>query len=89
MSRDERRITRCNFFDAGCWDERGVFVEANKILGSRLAFETRHRIHIFFVGIGDADLEVGPILAEATGSEFRGVTERDLATVLEEFGKYF
>ena len=42
------------------------------------------------VGIGDdADLQVGRLLAEATGAEFQGVTEEDLANVLEEFSKYF
>ena len=28
-------------------------------------------------------------LAEATGAEFQGVAEKDLASVLEEFSKYF
>ena len=51
---------------------------------------TRHDIQIFFIGIGDdADLDVGRILAEATGAEFQGVAEKDLAAVLEEFSKYF
>ena len=34
-------------------------------------------------------MDVGRILAEATGAEFQGVTEDDLANVLEEFSKYF
>jgi hypothetical protein len=34
-------------------------------------------------------MEVGRILAEATGAEFQGVAEEDLANVLEEFSKYF
>ena len=34
-------------------------------------------------------MEVGRILAEATGAEFQGVTEEDLAEFLEEFSKYF
>ena len=29
------------------------------------------------------------MLSEATGAEFQGVTEKDLAKVLEEFSKYF
>ena len=37
----------------------------------------------------DADLNVGRILAQATGADFRGVTEDDLAKVLEEFSRYF
>jgi len=41
-------------------------------------------------GIGkDADMEVGRILAQATDAEFQGVTDKDLARLLEEFSKYF
>ena len=51
---------------------------------------SQHPIQIFFIGIGDdADLDVGRMLAQATGAEFQGVTEKDLASVLEEFSKYF
>ena len=47
-------------------------------------------VQIFFIGIGDdADLDVGRILAEATGAEFRGVAAEDLALLLEEFSGYF
>jgi len=59
------------------------------VYGEELALETRHRIHIFVVGIGDADLEVCRILAEATGAACRGTTDKDLAEVLEQFGRYF
>ena len=59
------------------------------IIGTGLAVNTKHRILIFFVGIGDADMEIGRILAEATGSAFRGATEADLAEILALFGKYF
>ena len=55
-----------------------------------MALASRHPIQIFFIGIGgDADLDVGRMLAGATGAEFQGVTEEDLASVLEEFSKYF
>ena len=37
----------------------------------------------------DADMEVGRMLAQATGAEFQGVTDKDLAQLLEEFSKYF
>ena len=48
------------------------------------------KIQVFFIGIGDdADLEVGRLLAEATGAEFVGVAEDGLANVLEEFSGYF
>ena len=65
---------------------------------------TRHPVQIFFIGIGtDADMEIGRILAEATGAEsekgvelqggatvqrVRRVRDVDIARVLEEF-KYF
>jgi hypothetical protein len=65
-------------------------VNRRDIIGVDLAMKTKHRIHIFFVGVGgDADLEIGRILAEATGSAFQGTTDKDLAKVLETFGRYF
>ena len=58
--------------------------------GIRLALETRYPVQIFFIGIGeDVDLEVGRMLAEASGAEFQGTTEDDLAAVIARFGKYF
>ena len=61
-----------------------------EVIGIELAFPTDSRIQIFFIGIGeDADLEVGRLLAQATGAEFQGVVEEDLASVLEEYSKYF
>ena len=61
------------------------------MIGAGLEVDTRHNgIKVFFIGIGDdADLEVGRMLAEATGAEFQGVTEDDLANLLEEFTGYF
>ena len=42
------------------------------------------------LGTGDdADMVVGRLHAEATGAEFRGVAEDDLADVLESISKYF
>jgi hypothetical protein len=47
-------------------------------------------VQVFFIGIGDdADLDVARIIAEATGAEFQGTTEGDLAVVLGEFSRYF
>lgn len=60
------------------------------VIGTELAFKTRHPVQIFFIGIGDdADLQVGRIIAQATGAEFQGVAEEDLARVLAEFSRYF
>ncbi len=73
-----------------CRDEVGRGVSIQDVIGNSLAIETDHPIQIFFIGIGDgADLDVGRMLAEATGAEFQGVAEDDLAEVLEEFSKYF
>ena len=58
--------------------------------GTGLAVTTRHPVQIFFIGIGDeVDLEVGRVLAEATGADFQGVGEEDLARALEAFNGYF
>ena len=38
---------------------------------------------------GDADMDVGRILSQATGAAFRGVAEDDLAEVLQAFSQYF
>lgn len=70
-------------------DAEGRRVAKSDILGSSIKLKTTHPIHVFFVGVGDADLEVGRILAEATGSAYQGATEAGLAAVLEKFGKYF
>jgi hypothetical protein len=71
-------------------DSLGNQVPRQDISGIRLAMPTHHPVQVFFIGIGeDADIEVGRILSEATGAEFQGVAEQDLARVIEEFGKYF
>ena len=91
-SNNEKAITRfggCEG-DPAARDVNGATVENKDIIGTRLAIETEHPIQVFFIGIGDdADLEVGRMLAEATGAEFQGVTEEDLANLLEEFSGYF
>ena len=71
-------------------DMQGQSVNKRDIVGAELAIETSHPIQVFFIGIGDdADMDIGRILAEATGAEFQGVKDADLANVLEEFSKYF
>ncbi len=92
MSRDEVPIHQYEGMVGQLWarDEVGRSVSKQDVTGDSLAIETDHPVQIFFIGIGDdADLEVGRMLAEATGAEFQGVTEKDLAAVLEEFSKYF
>ena len=69
-------------------DETGRRVEKKDIVGSSLAMDTNHPVQIFFIGIGEvADIEVGRMLAEATGAKFQGTTKEDLANLLEKFFK--
>jgi Ca-activated chloride channel family protein len=71
-------------------DIEGVVVNKNQVIGTALALNTIHDIQIFFIGIGeDADLDIGRMLSGATGADFRGVTEEDLAEALSEFSRYF
>ncbi len=79
---------------AGCDDGQfavdieGKSFEREHLIGTELVHASA--VQVFFLGIGDdADMEVGRLLAEATGAEFQGVAEEDLANVLEEFSKYF
>jgi hypothetical protein len=71
-------------------DTNGTCVAKADMRGAGLAINTTHPVQIFFVGIGkDADIQIGRLLAEATGAEFQGATEKDLAKVLEAISKYF
>jgi Ca-activated chloride channel family protein len=91
MSRNEVPIVQFGGFqnEAGI-EQGGRSVGRQDILGQGLAINTSHPIQIFFIGIGaDADMEVGRILSQASGAEFQGVTEEDLANLLEQFSKYF
>jgi Ca-activated chloride channel family protein len=93
MSRNEVSISRFRGFeDDTVALEVGTGRQVNKkdIIGTGLAVSTKHPVQIFFIGIGDdADMEVGRMLAQATGAEFQGVADEDLAQLLEEFSKYF
>ena len=70
-------------------DENGTTVNIKDIIGTGLATDTRYPVQIFFIAIGEADLDIGRLLAGATGAEFQGVAKDDLANVLEELSKYF
>ncbi len=92
MSRDEHPVPFCTGFETetSCRDERGKSFGKQELIGAGLAEETVHPVHIFYVGIGkDADLEVGRMLAEATGAAYQGTTEKSLSGVIETFGAYF
>ncbi len=91
-STDETVIRQFGGFENGPAPvtEEGVSVAKNETVGSALALETDNSVQVFFIGVGDdTDLDIGRMLAQATGAEFQGVTEDDLAQVLEEFSKYF
>ncbi|TAK21266.1 MAG: VWA domain-containing protein [Chloroflexota bacterium] len=75
--------------DSEAQEEGGRRVDRASLNGKGLALQTRHPVLIFFIGIGEADLEVGRLIAEATGATFHGATEKDLAAVIGQFGKYF
>lgn len=103
-TREGIAIREYSGFNNDAKDIEGRQVDSKDIKGSGLVLPTKHRVQIFFIGIGgDADMEIGRILAEATGGEsengvrFKGGTlvkrvrrirEMDVARVLEEF-KYF
>ena len=92
QSTAERPIARCSGFEGDnvCFDDQGQRVGRGQVIGTGLAIATRHRVHVFFVGIGpDVDLEVGRMLAEATGAAYAPATDAALDKVLEQFGKYF
>ena len=91
ISTGEARITQFRGFEGDvAIDEHGRQVERKDIIGTALKLKTTHPIQVFFIGIGeDTDLEIGRMLAQATGAEFQGVAEEDLASLLELFSKYF
>jgi Ca-activated chloride channel family protein len=70
-------------------DGRGGSVGTEDLFGVGLALDAPNPVQVFFIGIGEADLNIGRLLSEATGAEYQGVTEKDLAKVLEEFSGYF
>ncbi len=92
MSRDEVPIRQFGGMVDEPWalDARGAKVAKQDVIGIGQAMETDQPIQIFYIGIGDdADMEIGRLLAGATGAEFQGVTEQDLASLLEEISGYF
>jgi len=64
-------------------------VPLDDIVGHGLAMATQHDVQVFFVGFGDSNIAIGRILAEATGAEYVGSTDEDLANVIGELSGYF
>ncbi|MEK7216500.1 MAG: VWA domain-containing protein, partial [Chloroflexota bacterium] len=89
---DDRRRVKCagQERETTCQDDEGRTLQKTDVVANGLTVPTKHRIHIFFVGAGnDADIQVGRLLAEASGGTFVGVAEKDIERFLELFGKYF
>jgi Ca-activated chloride channel family protein len=92
ISTKEIRVVSYRGFegDTKAEEEGGRQITKKEVIGTGMAMQTKHPVQVFFIGIGaDADMEIGRIIAQATGAEFQGVTEKDLAMVLTEFSKYF
>ena len=70
-------------------DEFGRSVAIDDVVGDALVLVLDHEIQVFFVGFGASDVNIGRILAQATGAEYQGSTEEDLAGVIEELSGYF
>ena len=72
-------------------DEVGRWVAIDDVVGDALVLVLvlDHEIQVFFVGFGESDVNIGRILAQATGAEYQGSTEEDLAGVIEELSGYF
>jgi len=90
-SRSEVSIPTCLGFQGSpmCTDVQGRPVQFEDMVGDSLKVKTTHPVQVFFIGLGDADMNVGRILSQATGAEFQGATEKDLAEVIKVFSKYF
>ena len=68
----------------------GEEVPVDEVSGDRAPHRPHdHDVQVFFLGFGDADINVGRILAEATDAEYQGSTEEDLAAVIEALSGYF
>ena len=70
-------------------DANGEHVEPEHVHGLRLRPMPANPVQVFFLGFGEADVQIGRILAQATGAEYQGSTDDDLASVIEELSGYF
>jgi Ca-activated chloride channel family protein len=90
MSRDENAVEGfCGMQDERPVDDEGRQILVEDVNGGTLLLPHKDPVQVFFVGFGDADVHIGRILAEATGAEYQGSTDEDLATVIEELSGYF
>ena len=70
-------------------DDRGQRLQIDEVIGEALRLPHDHDVQVFFLGFGEAEVHVGRILAQATGAEYQGSTEEDLAKVIEALSGYF
>ena len=88
----ETRVSYCRGWEGetSCLDESGSAIEKKNLIGRGLAIQTRHPIQVFCIWIGDdADHQIGRLLSESTGADFRVTVESALAAVIETFSMYF
>ena len=64
-------------------------VPRSSVVGEELALAHTSPVQVFFLGFGEADIDVGRILAQATSAEYQGSTQDDLAAVIETLSGYF
>ncbi len=89
-SRDEVPVsTFCGMAGETPTDDQGSTLHVSELVGDALRRPQDRRVQVFFVSFGDADVHIGRILAQATGAEYQGSTEEDLANVIEELSGYF
>lgn len=64
-------------------------IPIEEVVGDRLVVEHDNDVQIFFLGFGEADVNIGRLLAEATGAEYQASTSDNLAAVIEGLSGYF
>ena len=79
----------CGFQGDEARDTNGRSVPKHQLVGGSLRMDHEHDVQVFFIGFGAADIDVGRVLAQATGAEYQGSTQEDLAAVIEAFGEHF
>jgi Ca-activated chloride channel homolog len=89
-SRAEVEVTDfCGMTDDLPVDETGAPVAIDDLFGTQLAIYTENPVQIFFLGFGEADPNIGRILAQATGAEYQASPDGELAAIIEKMSGYF
>jgi hypothetical protein len=92
VDKGERPVTWCatdQVTDPQIAVDRSISANDVRALGRGPLLEDAPRVQIFFVGFGEADIDVGRLLAQATSGEYVGSTDEDLAAVIADLGPYF